>query len=160
MILFIDFDGVLHPNEVYLTKKGPRLHARGELFMWAPLLSSLLNDHPEISIVLSTSWVRHLGFYRARSYLPMEIQEQVIGATWHSQMARDWADQNWWDQASRYAQIQKYVGRANIRQWIAVDDDAEGWNVQEMQRLVLTEGNLGLSQHSALRMLGNRLSIQ
>ena len=32
-VLFLDFDGVLHPDEVYLTRRGPELRAPGELFM-------------------------------------------------------------------------------------------------------------------------------
>ncbi len=38
MILFLDFDGVLHPDAVYLTRRGVELRAPGELFMWAPIL--------------------------------------------------------------------------------------------------------------------------
>ncbi|NKA73639.1 hypothetical protein GO285_02999 [Ralstonia solanacearum] len=36
MTLFLDYDGVLHPDEVYYEYGKPVLRADGELFMWAP----------------------------------------------------------------------------------------------------------------------------
>lgn len=56
MILFLDFDGVLHPDAAFLVKGRPTLKAEGQLFMWAPLLVDVLADFPEVQIVLSTSW--------------------------------------------------------------------------------------------------------
>jgi hypothetical protein len=64
MILFLGFDGVLHPDAVYLTLKGIKLHAEGELLMWSTLLSDALANHPDIRIVLSTSWARKIGYKR------------------------------------------------------------------------------------------------
>lgn len=60
MILFLDFDGVLHPDAVYLTRHGVELRAEGELFMWAPILEKLLDDCPHIKVVLTTSAQRPL----------------------------------------------------------------------------------------------------
>lgn len=53
MILFLDFDGVLHPDAVYLRLNGEiELRAPGALFMWAPALVDALEAHPQIRIVL------------------------------------------------------------------------------------------------------------
>lgn len=41
-VLFLDYDGVLHPDEVFLERGKPVLRARGELFMWTPLLEAAL----------------------------------------------------------------------------------------------------------------------
>jgi len=60
-ILFLDFDGVLHPDAVYMRRQRPILKAEGALFMWAPILVQILDDFPMVSLVLSTSWFRHLG---------------------------------------------------------------------------------------------------
>lgn len=88
MILFLDFDGVLHPGEVYLRNGTPALDEQGELFMWAPILEEILADFPAVRVVLSTTWVVHLGFERARKRLPATLQRRVIGATWHTTMNR------------------------------------------------------------------------
>lgn len=154
MILFLDFDGVLHPDEVYLERGRTVLRADGTLFMWAHHLADALANTPEVRIVLSTSWVRELRFSCARDALPTGLRAKVIGATWHSAMAVD--EQNgrlgrdtWWDRATRYQQIRRYVERAKIADWIAIDDHPEGWAPADFDRLVTTAGDLGLSVPSA-----------
>lgn len=109
-LLFLDFDGVLHPDAVFLSSRGVELRA-GALFMWAPLLVEALAPHQDVQIVLSTSWARNLGFHRARSVLPAELQSRVIGATWHSAMGKGWPDFIPWDAQTRYEQIQAYLSR-------------------------------------------------
>lgn len=154
MILFLDFDGVLHPDAVYLERGRPVLRADGELFMWSRHLVDALASAPHVRIVLSTSWARELRFARARDYLPAELRPRVIGATWHSGMATDdehrpLGRDTWWDTATRYQQIRRYVDRAGITDWIAVDDKPEGWADADRDKLVATDSRLGLSAPSA-----------
>ena len=156
-ILFLDFDGVLHPDAVYLTRQGPTLKAEGTLFMWAPILANLLEDFPMISLVLSTSWVRHLGYKRALGYLPLELRERVIGSTWHSSMAKGWADENQWDGRTRYDQICRYAARSQLRHWVALDDDVQGWAEGVAQHLIACEPDLGLSSAQTQAELQNSL---
>lgn len=161
MILFLDFDGVLHPDAAYLVKGRPTLKAEGELFMWAPLLVDVLADLPEVQIVLSTSWARELSFTRARRWLPFELRSRVIGATWHSAMSfkregfRSLA--TWWDEATRYQQIKRYAGRAGLADWVAIDDQPEGWGVDDAGKLVHTNGDTGLSDPYIRALLATRL---
>lgn len=144
-ILFLDFDGVLHPDAVYLTRQGPTLKGEGTLFMWAPILAKLLDNFPMVSLVLSTNWVRHLGYKRALGYLPPELHSRVIGATWHSALAKGWADETQWDGKTRYDQICRYAARSQLRHWIALDDDGQGWAEGAAQQLVACESDRGLS---------------
>ena len=145
-LLFLDFDGVLHPDAVYLTSRGVELRAAGNLFMWAPYLVEALAPHQDVQIVLSTSWARNLGFQRARAALPAELQARVIGATWHSAMGRGWPDYIAWDDQTRYEQIRAYLSRLSTpARWIAVDDDAQGWAAADRELLIQTDPNLGLS---------------
>jgi len=161
MILFLDFDGVLHPDAAFLVKGRPTLKSEGELFMWAPLLIDVLVDFPEVQVVLSTSWARELSFSRACRWLPDELRGRVIGATWHSAMSfkRDGfrSLSNWWDEATRYQQIKRYVGRAGLVDWVAVDDQPEGWGVDDLDKLVQTNSDTGLSDPSMLALLAARL---
>ncbi|SDP94288.1 hypothetical protein SAMN05216303_11419 [Rhodoferax sp. OV413] len=161
MTLFLDFDGVLHPDAAYLINGRPKLKGDGELFMWAPLLTEVLADFPEVKIVLSTSWTRELSYSRARDWLPLALRARVVGATWPSAMAAPLAGfrmpLTWWDQAMRYQQIKRYVGRAGLTRWVAVDDQPEGWTVEDQDKLVHTDGNLGLSDPAALALLVSKL---
>jgi hypothetical protein len=156
-MLFLDFDGVLHPDEVYLTRTGPKLRTTGELFMWAPLLVEALARYPEVRIVLSTSWVRNLGFDRARKRLPDALKARVVGATWHSSMAKGWADQDQWDQGSRHDQILRYAARANLSEWLALDDDSVDWKAQHHWNLVQTDPGKGLSDRRVITTLHAKL---
>jgi len=166
MLLFLDYDGVLHPDAAYLISGRPVLKAEGELFMWAPVLAELLRPYPEIKIVLSTSWVRVLGFSRARDFLLPEIRSRVIGGTWHSAMGRHAegshrTDIHWLVESSRYQQIARYIARAGGRasNWLAIDDDAEGWDEALRARLVETEGETGLSSPLAQSELRAKLRL-
>ena len=85
MILFLDFDGVLHPSDVFLIANEPVLiHPKEpdlKLFCWAPILESILDEldpSGEVKIILSTTWVVKLGLERARSYLPKSLLNRVI----------------------------------------------------------------------------------
>ena len=156
-VLFLDFDGVLHPDAVYLSRQGPTLKADGTLFMWAPILINLLVDFPMISLVLSTSWVRHLGYKKTLAYLPGELQKRVIGATWHSSMAKNWVDENLWDGKTRYDHICRYAARSQLRDWIALDDDIQGWTEDSAQRLIACSPDLGLIAAQTQAELRTRL---
>lgn len=158
MILFLDFDGVLHPDEVFRTPRGPQLLSAGKLFMWTSILEAELEHHPSVKIVLSTSWVRELGFSRAKKQLSEGLQVRVIGSTWHSSMSKVWADQVWWDQASRHEQILRYVSRAKIPRWFAIDDDADGWASNDLDRLLMTDRRLGLTTPGLVDSLRVKLS--
>lgn len=147
MILFLDFDGVLHPDSVYLQGGQPVLRAEGRLFQWAPLLVEALLPAPDVHIVLSTSWVRWLGFRNAKSALPIELQSRVIGATWHSRI-----DLVEWETLSRHGQIRRYlVGKPT--NWLALDDDDTDWAAVDQQRLVRCDGNRGIGDQETLAQL-------
>ncbi len=165
MILFLDFDGVLHPDDAYLVRGRPVLRAEGALFMWAGALAVLLDAHPQVQIVLSTSWARELGFTRARRFLPNALRARVIGATWHSAMAynnngdyRPRDRDTWWDRATRYQQIRRYVDRARLADWVAVDDNPDGWADADRDRLVLASSDRGLDDAATMARLRELLT--
>lgn len=165
MILFLDFDGVLHPSSVYIENGRPVLKGAAELFMWAPILSNTLEPYPNVKIVLSTNWVRRKGFSWAKKSLPAYLQRRVIGATWHSRMLI--CKENcfksiscWYDEASRFQQIQKYVARENTGNWIALDDlhdQTERWNREFQNHLILTNSAKGLSESEVVEKLKSQL---
>ena len=142
MILFLDFDGVLHPMSMYLEKV--------DLLMWAPLLIEALEPHPHVEIVLSTSWVRSRGVTRTLEYLPEDLRKRVVGATFDPALFRTCR----YDAATRFEQIAQYAERANLSRWIAIDDLHEGselqdWDDAHQDKLILTDPLRGLSDPAA-----------
>ena len=125
----------------------------------------LLENYPEVRIVLSTSWARELSYRRARGFLPPDLQQRVIGATWHSRMGvTDHGDfrarhvNTWWDQATRYQQIRRYADKAQLVSWLAVDDAPEGWAAVDHHRLIQTNAKQGLSDPSVVARLQRLLA--
>ena len=156
-VLFLDFDGVLHPDAVYRTKYGLYLKAEGELFQWATLLEKALAAAPEIQVVLSTTWVRVLGYRQACSYLPPAVAARIVGGTWHRRYAREDGWDREWLLMTRFEQVQHYTQRRSVTHWVALDNDAEGWPEEKRAQLVHTEDMAGLGQSGKLEELIVRL---
>lgn len=72
MILFLDYDGVLHPD--------PCLDAK-RLFENAQRLSHVLDPYPEVGVVLSTSWRNVRPDHELLDPLPETLRERVLGRT-------------------------------------------------------------------------------
>jgi hypothetical protein len=155
-VLFLDYDGVLHPGPVILRKGRPTLVEPGHLFMWAASLEKLLLPHPDIRIVLSTSWCVHRGFTRARDELPADLRTRVIGSTWHSQLMK-----SEFLEKPRFYQILEWIARAHPRpaRWLAVDDDDVGWADTNRDLLVHTDEKTGLGSPAVVSELQEKLEL-
>ena len=107
--------------------------------------------------------MRELRFSRARSFLPERLQTRVVGATWHSEMRfsedlRPLGRTTWWDQASRYEQIKRYVDRAGLSTWLAIDDQPDEWSQEDLHHLLRTDSMKGLSDPGVRSLLENWLA--
>jgi hypothetical protein len=167
MHIFLDFDGVLHPDAVVVQRNKPmELHTEGELFMHAPVLIDALAAYPEAKIILSTSWVRVYGYKGTLKRMPSELVERVVGATYHSKMQTTpsmyGTGYESFQTLSRYQQIYGHVYRNKVKDWLAIDDLHSGsqvrfWPKYELKNLVLTEESKGLSCNKAQADLKGKL---
>lgn len=58
---------------------------------------------------------------------------------------------SYWQDATRYQQVRRWVALHRLRRWVAVDDDAKGWD--EPARLVQTNPDTGLSDPAMIARL-------
>ena len=164
MILFLDFDGVLHPDAVFRPRNKPlTLRSEGTLFMHADILETVLSRHHDVKIILSISWVRELGFNRSLKKMPAKLSVRVEGATWHKGMLANGKENDPFNWMSRYEQIAFHVKRNGVKDWLAIDDLHSGeevykWPLDMRHRLVLTDGIKGLGCEDAQQDLFNKLS--
>jgi len=109
MIIFLDFDGVLHPVPADM---------RG-LFCHLPRLEALLRQHPHVQIVISSSWRETYpwGDVILEIFSP-DIRPRIVGMTPTLEI-RDACDII----GSRYREILDYLGGSGA-DWLALDDDA------------------------------------
>lgn len=152
-VLYLDFDGVLHHEEVCIDRKaslffGPVAQSHGrehghthQLFEHAPILEALLLPYPEVRIVLSTSWVLWRGYEHARARLPSSLAQRCIGATFHKRMVRD----QFLDMP-RGMQIWSDVTRRTPEAWLAIDDTDEDWPVWCRESLVHSDAHWGIRE--------------
>ncbi|MCD0495544.1 hypothetical protein LP085_01645 [Achromobacter sp. MY14] len=117
MILFLDFDGVLHP-----LNKGPANLAR------APLLLPILREFPEAKVVLSTSWRYIYTLDVISAKLPKPLADRIVDMTPRN-VCEDVAHQH--EGRPRWP-IREHECRDWLRAqgiddtpWLAVDDDRD-----------------------------------
>jgi hypothetical protein len=124
-ILFLDFDGVLHPTSA---------HAEN-LFNRASLLNSIIASS-HCSIVLSTSWRFTHSLSDLCSLLPKQIASQVIDVTGPAHIGEH----------ARYREILNYLTRFKNQpyDWRALDDSFWEFPI-ECAELIQCNPNTGLT---------------
>jgi hypothetical protein len=158
-VLYLDFDGVLHPGEVWYEygMREPRLRTPGhKLFESLHVLEEAVAPYPNLKIVLSTTWVQTFGFEKARDRLSEALQPRVIGATYDLDSPNAWR----FSRMRRYDTIAQDLARRKPARWLAVDDDALGWSENESEALAFVPSNLGLQCPIAQEQFRTRLAAR
>jgi len=121
VILFLDIDGVLHPDP---PQPDQRLRS-------LPRLVEILRDHPEVEVVISSLWREHLSLDQLRDLFPAELRARIIDVTPIAERIDGWLP------ARREGEILEWLaasGRAD-EPWLALDDQA--WQfTQHRDRLI------------------------
>ena len=138
MIVFLDFDGVLHPF-------GDR-HARP--FCDLPRFEAVMRDAPAASIVVTSTQREHQTLAQLRAVFSPDVAARVVGVTpalpMHS--AADLA-------GSRHREILAYLqaqpASAALGPWVAVDDDATLYPAA-LPNLLLCENGFSASEAAQL----------
>jgi hypothetical protein len=155
-ICYLDYDAVLHDGNVLRHRtRGMYIKTPGRTFFeWMPILEDLLTPYPDLNIVLSTTWVRELGFNEAKFELSTSLRDRVIGSTFlHPKIVK-----TEFDTMSRGMQIWGDVERRKPTHWFALDDDAFGWPTWCKEHLIQTTDQLGLSDPAVQERVRQRLA--
>ncbi|CBJ39332.1 conserved protein of unknown function [Ralstonia solanacearum CMR15] len=108
LVLFTDFDGVLHAADEPALDGTGRVIANERLFAWLPILVGILEPYPEVRLVVSSDWRRLLDDENLRLVLgPLGSRFVGIVETWG---------------ASRADEILAEVRRRKLTHWLALDD--------------------------------------
>lgn len=121
VILFLDIDGVLHPDP---PQPDQRLRS-------LPRLIQVLRDFSQVEVVISSLWREHLSLDQLRELFPVDLRERIIDVTPIAERIDDWLP------ARREEEILEWLeasGRTN-EPWLALDDQA--WQfAQHRDRLI------------------------
>ena len=140
LILFLDFDGVLHPDP-----------CRDEqLFEHVPRLSRALDEFPEASVVLSTSWRTFLNFDQLVLPLEAELKRRVLGVT---PRFGEIAPPRELVPYRRQAECVQWLADNNMDDaaWIALDDRTS-WFEPYCENLVACDSVIGFDDEAAARL--------
>ncbi len=129
-LLFLDFDGVLHPN----------FSQERDYFCRIDLLMDALGSEISgLEVIISSSWRFHHSFDQIVGYLPQALQRIVSGATPEVEPGH----------LQRYREICAYLLQYNrVPDWRALDDDVNEFP-KDCKKLVSCNGRVGLDEGSA-----------
>lgn len=143
-ILFLDFDGVLHPDPC----------AKSAFFCQLPLIEEVLRVHKAVELVISSSWRYDNSLNKLRSYFSSDIGESVIGIT--PNVAR--TDNEGWIPQHLLQHHREWECRKWIRQnrsvdtpWLAIDDVPE-WFVPDCPDLLVTASSSGFQPEQMAKL--------
>jgi hypothetical protein len=133
LILFLDFDGVLHPDPP---------HSAAPLMCRAPLMQAWLEQNPQVGIVISSTW-----------RLKRTLDElQIMFPQWGDRI-RGVTPEIPQEIYQRQAECESWMRDHSDpwTPWIALDDRA--WNFRPFEkRLILTDRNTGLVEADLVRL--------
>lgn len=147
MILFLDFDGVLHPR--------PTIGRSGEtdLFRSLHLLEDVLRQVAEVDVVISSSWREQHPLDELREYFSEDLRERIVDTTPLPGEDIELAPPELVEYP-RHTQCVAWLARrrpAGIR-WLAIDDIAEDF-APRCANLLLVDGSIGLTAETAGKLL-------
>ncbi len=143
-LLFLDFDGVLHPEPCYRDE---------DLFCRRPLFESVMREAPAVEIVITSTWRESRDLATLRGFFSDDIAARIVGVT------PSWRD---------LPELAALIGPTYVRQieiegwlrqqqnrvwesWIALDDKAY-WFRPFLPNLVLCDASTGLCERSAAEL--------
>lgn len=164
MLLFLDFDGVLHhenvtlkrchpaarrylnPHESRFLTHGGNLVEGQDLFEHADRLAATLAPFPDVRIVISSTWREHFRPDKILGFLPLALADRVIGQT-------PTCDK-FGGVGSRLNEVLAYLdgNGFSAESWIALDDQAQlFWDDTENppDNLFILNGEEALSEAAA-----------
>lgn len=113
MILFLDFDGVLHP--IPCKDK--------DLLCFIPRLEGVLRDYPEVQIVISSLWRASHDLDGLRAYFSKDIQPRIIGMTPFTETPAYAPDSEFILGVVRHTEILMWIEQNQYGgSWLAIDD--------------------------------------
>jgi len=135
-ILFLDFDGVLHPWVSH----------RDDHFFYLPRLEAVLRDYPEVKIVISSDWRFTHTLERLKTKFSPDIADRVIGQT--PSLTRHTVNES--GLRRREARAFLKANKLSRASWLALDDRMDLWEPID-RRIIICPDEFGAAEEARLR---------
>lgn len=143
-ILFLDFDGVTHPDPC----------RKEAFFCQLPLIEDVLRENKHVDVVISSSWRYDHRLPELQAYFSSDIRTLVIDVT--PSVAR--TDDEGWIPPHLLQHHREWECRKWIRQhcpmdtpWLAIDDVSD-WFLPGCADLLSTRSELGFQSDQASKL--------
>jgi hypothetical protein len=122
-VLFVDFDGVLHPT-----------HHGSALLSQLPLLEFAIESY-DCALVISSSWRFHMEINDLKKHFSLPVRDKIVGMTGEAYIGA----------YARFHEINAYALQNSIVNWRALDDSY--WEFPPgCSHLIRCNPNSGLTQ--------------
>lgn len=142
-VLFLDFDGVTHPEPCFPEN----------IFCRLPMIEAELRKFANLQIVVSSSWRDFYTLDRLRKNFSADLRPRVVGVTPSNKRPsaswlpghvprheREWEIQTWMKENCSWD-----------TPWLAIDDRAH-WFSPDSPNLLLTQATTGFTQQNQIRL--------
>ena len=144
MILFLDYDGVLHPS----FPRRDRTAEENQPFAYLSRLETVLRDFPEWQIVIASSWRENRPWESVIQPFSPDIVSRIVGAT---PVLR--AKEPPYTKHPRHDEILQFISmRAQEGRWVVLDDDATLYP-QGCPNLLICDDGFRDAEDKALRQM-------
>lgn len=139
MLLFLDFDGVMHPRA-----------PAGKYFSNLHRLEAVLRDYQFLWIVISSTWREGTGLEALKGHFSQDLRHRIVGVT-------PIHDVDPFDEitGSRQREVEAYLMHAadQAELWLALDDEERLYD-RECPNLIKCQSQIGLDEkaEAELRM--------
>ena len=134
-IIFLDFDGVLHPDGI-------------AKFSQLPILERFLSALPEAEIVISSTWREDHTLEELRGFFSPDLQSRIIGVTPSLE--------DGYETGGRQKEIESYLSAENLSNknssWVALDD-IDMFFEDSCHNLVLTDSSKGFTEQEGEQLV-------
>jgi hypothetical protein len=137
LCLFLDFDGVTHPEPCL------KVHE----FCFLPLIEDVLREYGAVEVVISSSWRNEYSLDQLRSFFSADIAKRVVGVTPSSKKPTD----EWLPgrvggyERERECDAWMQKNRTWGTPWLAIDDRPH-WFRPDCADLLLTSSKVGFQE--------------
>ena len=144
MILFLDFDGVVHPTGESSPREGYWILYRGPVFISGHVLAEILCPYrDQIDIAISSTWGASRSLDALKALVQAKLAERVNDAVHHQLPPLDDFTRGH-EIDSRYAEIAYYLTATRYAgRWLALDDDDDGWPTEQRNHLIHADRDIG-----------------
>ena len=109
MVLFLDFDGVLHEYGAQ----------EGNLLRHASLFAEILREHKNVAVVIDSEWRRTESISQLAGYFPIDVADRFIGVTGKGPSGLRQRERECWAWLVSHGRVNEH--------WIAIEDNLDNF---------------------------------